>query len=58
MKILRTWLQNEFTQKANPQKDTILIISLSQTQVKDAIVIGKGTFDIDEVTGTKNSLFF
>ena len=56
-KNLKIWLEDAI-KKGNPQKDTVLIISLNKYQVREAIVIGKETLDIDEVTDNKNSLVF
>lgn len=54
--VLLQWMQQEITQKGNSLSDTIILLSLTATQIKSAIIIGKNNYDLDFLSGQNNSL--
>ena len=50
------WLKNELTFKGNSKTDSILFIPLTARQVKASVVIGQNNYDLEFLSGEKNSL--
>ena len=50
------WLFQEISNKGDINKDTVIILPLTAQQVQNALVIGKNNYDLDYLSGQKNSL--
>lgn len=54
---LEQWLNNALL-KGNPQKDTVLIIHLTEPQIKAMQVLGYNKYDIERLIDKKSTLIF
>jgi CRISPR-associated endonuclease Cas2 len=51
------WLKNEILMKGDIKTDTVIMIPLLARNVKEAVVLGKNNYDLDFLSGEKNSLY-
>lgn len=54
---LLKWLKNEIILKGDLKTDSVIFIPLTARQVNETIIIGKNNYDLEFLSGEKNSLF-